>query len=158
MKAAIHDENSMVGLDLTMSVFQIPAVEAEGPVVVPRHVKRARLLVVLSRVRPGLLGRQACAAAHHGGGNGAIRPRDRADPAVLRRALRQAGHKGCCDAEAIWIAVTRPTMRFVPVTTEARRAVLMQHRSRDLLVRQLPRKPGEGIRHQLQLAHRVQQL
>jgi transposase len=33
--------------------------------------------------------------------------------------------------------MTQPTMRFVPVKTEAQQAVLMQHRTRDFLVRQM---------------------
>ena len=40
------------------------------------------------------------------------------------------------DAEAICEAVTRPTMRFVPVKSADRQAVLMLHRTRDLLMRQ----------------------
>jgi transposase len=40
------------------------------------------------------------------------------------------------DAEAICEAVSRPTMRFVPVKTAEQQAVLMLHRTRGLLVRQ----------------------
>jgi transposase len=40
------------------------------------------------------------------------------------------------DAEAIFEAVTRPTMRFVPVKSEEQQSVLMLHRARELLVRQ----------------------
>lgn len=40
---------------------------------------------------------------------------------------------------AICEAVTRPSMRFVPVKTEAQQAVLMMHQTRDFLVRQLTR-------------------
>lgn len=40
------------------------------------------------------------------------------------------------DAEAICEAVTRPTMRFVPIKTPEQQSVLMLHRSRQLFVRQ----------------------
>ncbi len=40
------------------------------------------------------------------------------------------------DAAAICEAVTRPSMRFVPIKGEEQQAVLMIHRSRELLVRQ----------------------
>ena len=40
------------------------------------------------------------------------------------------------DAAAICEAVTRPSMRFVPIKTVEQQAVLMLHRTRDLLVRQ----------------------
>ncbi len=40
------------------------------------------------------------------------------------------------DAEAICEAVTRPTMRFVPVKTVDQQSVLMLHRTRQLFIRQ----------------------
>lgn len=40
------------------------------------------------------------------------------------------------DAEAICDAVTRPTMRFVPVKSEEQQSVLMLHRVRELLILQ----------------------
>ncbi len=40
------------------------------------------------------------------------------------------------DAEAIAEAVQRPTMRFVPIKSADQQAVLMLHRTRDLLIRQ----------------------
>jgi transposase len=52
-------------------------------------------------------------------------------PAYVKRQKNDAA-----DAEAICEAVTRPNMRFVPVKTEEQQAVLVLHRSRDLLMRQ----------------------
>ena len=46
------------------------------------------------------------------------------------------GKTDAADAEAICEPVTRPTVRYVPVKTAERQAVLMLHRTRDLLVRQ----------------------
>lgn len=40
------------------------------------------------------------------------------------------------DAEAICEAVTRPTMRFVPVKSEEQQSILVLHRTRELLIRQ----------------------
>ncbi len=40
------------------------------------------------------------------------------------------------DVEAICEAVTRPSMRFVPIKTPEQQAVLVEHRTRELLVRQ----------------------
>ena len=45
------------------------------------------------------------------------------------------GKTDAADAEAICEAVARPTMRFVPVKTPEQQAVLVLHRTRDLLVR-----------------------
>lgn len=46
------------------------------------------------------------------------------------------GIDDAADAEAICEAVTRPTMRFVPVKTEERQAALLDHKAREFLVRQ----------------------
>jgi transposase len=45
------------------------------------------------------------------------------------------GKTDAADAEAICEAVARPTMRFVPVKPPEQQAVLVLHRTRDLLVR-----------------------
>ena len=47
------------------------------------------------------------------------------------------GKTDAIDAGAICEAVTRPNMRFVPVKTEDQQAMLLAHRARDFLVRQL---------------------
>jgi transposase len=49
----------------------------------------------------------------------------------VKRGKTDAG-----DAEAICEAVTRPTMRFVPIKSVEQQAALSLHRTRDLLVRQ----------------------
>jgi transposase len=46
------------------------------------------------------------------------------------------GKTDAADAEAICEAVTRPTMRFVPVKSPEQQAALSMHRTRDLLVKQ----------------------
>src|SRR5262249_28952782 len=51
--------------------------------------------------------------------------------AYLRRSKNDAN-----DAAAICEAVTRPSMRFVPIKTTEQQTVLMPHRTRQLLVRQ----------------------
>jgi len=43
------------------------------------------------------------------------------------------------DAEAICEAVSRPSMRFVPVKSEETQALLMTHKAREFLVRQQTR-------------------
>ena len=46
------------------------------------------------------------------------------------------GKNDAADGEAICEAVTRPTMRFVPIKSAEQPAVLRLHRVHDLLVRQ----------------------
>jgi transposase len=51
--------------------------------------------------------------------------------AYLKRSKNDAN-----DAAAICEAVTRPSMRFVPIKTRQQQTALMLHRTRQLLVRQ----------------------
>ena len=56
-------------------------------------------------------------------------------PATYVKPYAKRGKSDAIDAEAICEAVTRPTMRFVPIKTVGQQSVVMLHRSRDLLVR-----------------------
>ena len=57
-------------------------------------------------------------------------------PARYVRPYVKRNKNDAADAEAICEAVTRPTMRFVPIKTPEQQAVLMEHRTRALFVRQ----------------------
>lgn len=56
----------------------------------------------------------------------------KAVPPLQKKGL---GKTDAADAEAIAEAVTRPTMRFMAMKTKAQQALLMLHKTRDLLVR-----------------------
>ena len=62
-------------------------------------------------------------------------------PPAYVKAYVKRGKTDAADAEAIAEAVTRPTMRFVAVKTKARQAVLMLHKTRDLLASLSARGP-----------------
>lgn len=131
-------EITTVGLDLAKNVFQVHAVDVAGTVVIRRQVRRAQMLLFFSRLAPCLIGMEACAGAHYWareltklGHEVRLIPPSYVKPFVKR------GKTDAADAEAICTAVTQPTMRFVPVKTEPQQAVLMSHRTRDFLVRQL---------------------
>jgi transposase len=86
---------------------------------------------------PCLVGIEACAGAHfwartiaHLGHEVRLMPPAYVKPYVRRQKNDRA------DAAAICEAVTRPSMRFVPIKSEAQQAMLLIHRARDLLVRQ----------------------
>jgi transposase len=57
-------------------------------------------------------------------------------PATYVKAYAKRGKSDAIDAEAICEAITRPTIRFVPAKSVAQQAIVMLHRTRDLLVRQ----------------------
>jgi transposase len=57
-------------------------------------------------------------------------------PPAYVKAYVKRNKNDAADAEAICEAVTRPSMRFVPVKDADQQSVLMLHRARNLLVRQ----------------------
>jgi transposase len=126
-----------IGLDLAKSVFQLHAVDAHGAVVWRKKVRRSTLLDTLAKVPPCLVGMEACATSHHWAREiSALGHQVRLMPPAYVKAYLRRQKNDAADAEAICEAVRRPTMRFVPVKSAERQAVLVLHRSRELLVRQ----------------------
>lgn len=131
-------EITTVGLDLAKNLFQVHAVDENGAVLVRRQVRRAQVLLFFSRLHPCLIGIEACAGARHWARELAKLGHDvRLIPPSHVKPFVKRGKTDAADAEAICEAVIRPNMRFVPLETEKQQAVLMQHRARDFLVRQL---------------------
>ena len=57
-------------------------------------------------------------------------------PNYYGKAYLKRGRNNANDAAAIYEAVTRPLMRFVPIKTQEQQTALMLHRTRQSLVRQ----------------------
>lgn len=57
-------------------------------------------------------------------------------PAAYVKPYVKRQKNDAMDEEAICEAVTRPSMRFVPVKSEEQQSLLMLHRVRELLIRQ----------------------
>lgn len=126
-----------VGVDLAKNVFQVHAIGADGKVLVRRQLRRAEVLKFFSSLPPCLVGMEACASAHHWGRELLALGHDvRLMPPAYVKPYVKRGKTDAADAEAICEAVTRPTMRFVAVKSVDQQAVLMLHKTRDLLVRQ----------------------
>jgi transposase len=131
------DEITTIGVDLAKSIIQLHAIDAAGAVALARAVRRRDFLGLMSKIRPCLVGMEACAGAHHWArelGKLGFEVRLIA-PAYVKAYVRRQKNDAA-DARAVCEAVGRPSMRFVPVKTEAQQADLMLHRSRALLVGQ----------------------
>ena len=126
-----------IGLDLAKYVFQVHGVDAVGQVVVKKKLRRSEMLRFFANLSPCLVGVEACATAHHWARELlALGHEVRMMPAAYVKAYVRRQKNDAADAEAICEAVTRPTMRFVPVKSAERQGVLVLHRTRELLVRQ----------------------
>ncbi|MDI1326545.1 MAG: IS110 family transposase [Brevundimonas sp.] len=126
-----------IGLDIAKSVFQVHGIDAEGGVVIRQKLTRARLLKFFGKLGPCLVGIEACGTSHHSarelsglGHDVRLMPPSYVKPYVKRQKNDMA------DAEAICEAVSRPTMRFVPVKSPEQQSIMVLHRTRSILIRQ----------------------
>ncbi|QDA35707.1 IS110 family transposase (plasmid) [Paracoccus liaowanqingii] len=130
-------EVSIIDVDLDKQVFQVHGATAEGAVVFRKKLLRKRFLAFI-QAHPGCqVAMEACATSHH-----------------WARTLADLGHEArliapkfvkpnvknqkndMADAEAIWEATRRPTLRFVKVRTPEQQGLGTVLRLRDLLIGQ----------------------
>jgi len=128
---------STIGLDLAKNVFQVHGVDVDGAVVVRRQLRRSQVEKFFAELPPARVGMEACGSAHHwarviGGHGHEVRLMP---PSYVKPYVKRNKNDGR-DAEAICEAMSRPTMRLVPVKSVEQQAVLSVHTTRALLVRQ----------------------
>lgn len=125
-----------IGIDLAKTIFQVHGVDARGKVVIRKALKRAQMAAFFANTPACLIGMEACGSAHY-----------------WARKLETLGHtvklmapqfvkpyvktnkNDAADAEAICEAVTRPTMRFVPIKSVEQQAILALHTVRQGFVK-----------------------
>lgn len=123
-------EITTIGLDIAKRVFQAHGVGATGRAVLRRRLGRAEVLEFFRALPPCLVGIEACGTAHHWAREiRGLGHEVRLIPASYVKPYVKRGKTDAADAEAICEAVTRPTMRFVPVKTAEQQAVLVLHRN-----------------------------
>lgn len=126
-----------IGLDLAKNIFQVHGVADNGTVVFNRSLRRAQLLKFFRSQPPCLVGMEACATSHYWARElTALGHEVRLMPPSYVKPYVKRGKSDAADAEAICEAVTRPSMRTVPIKTADQQALLCQHRARELLVGQ----------------------
>lgn len=127
----------VLGIDLAKDVFQLHGTDARGKKVLSKRLSRNKLMAYMSNLSPCLVGIEACGSSHY-----------------WARVFREQGHtvkmmapqfvkpyvksnkNDSRDAEGIAEAVTRPTMRFVPIKGIEQQDVLLLHRVRELAMKQ----------------------
>src|SRR5438876_1426527 len=130
-RGEVMDKVTTVAIDLAKNVFSLHGVDAAGRTVLRRTVRRDRLVETVASLSPCLIGMEACSGAHewgrrfqqHGHTVKLMAPK-------FVAPYRKSGKNDGNDAEAICEAVTRPSMRFVPVKSVEQQALLAIHRVR----------------------------
>jgi len=126
-----------IGVDLAKNFFQIHAIEREGAPPVIRKFSRAKFREFFSKIAATRVGMEACGSAHYWArelramGHDAVMMA----PAYTKPYVKR-GKNDAVDAGAVCEAMSRPDMRFAPIKSADQQAVLMLHKTRDLLVKQ----------------------
>src|SRR5260370_23710273 len=126
-----------IGLDTSNCVFQINGVDENGTPVLRRQLRRREVEKFFAPLPPSRSGIEAWGAAHHWAGllRGLGHAVQLMPPQYIKGYIKR-GKNDAIDAEAICEAMSRPTMRFVPVKTAEQQAALTMLGVRDLLVKQ----------------------
>jgi transposase len=126
-----------IGFDLAKNVFQVHGIDATEKVIIRKPLRRGQVIKFFAGLSPCLIGMEACASAHYWARElTQLGHEVRLMPAKDVKAYVKRNKNDAADAEAICEAVRRPTMRFVQVKSAEQQGRLMQHRTRDLLLRQ----------------------
>ena len=126
-----------IGVDLAKNFFQIHGIEEEGGQALSRKLSRTKFKPFFEGIAPCRIGMEACGSAHYWARELRALGHDVVliAPAYVKAYVKR-GKNDAADAAAICEAMSRPDMRFVPIKSADQQAVLMQHKTRDLLVKQ----------------------
>lgn len=123
-----------LAIDLGKQSFHVYGITCDGEVV-SRKVSRVKLVDTVCRIHPQSVAMEACASSHHWGrvfealgyAVRLIHPR-------FVKPFVKGSKNDAADAEAIFEATSRPTMRFVPLKTIEQQDLQALHRMRDRLI------------------------
>jgi transposase len=127
---------TVLGIDIAKLVFHVVGMDDSGHVVLRKRIARSELLTFIANLPPLRIGMEACGSAHywarcfreHGHDVRLIAPQ-------FIKAYVKSPKNDARDAEAICEAVTRPTMRLVPIKRIEQQDLQALHRIRERLMK-----------------------
>jgi transposase len=130
------EQISRIGMDTSKHIFQLHGVTAAEEPALRKKLRRKEMVLFFKQLAPTVIAIEACGASHHwarllqsfGHSVKLIAPQ-------LVKPYVKRGKNDAADAEALCEAMSRPTMRFVPVKTAEQQAALMLVSVRDRLIR-----------------------
>ena len=139
-------ELRVVGIDLAKSIFHLAGMDERGKIIFRKRLARGEVLPFMAQLPRVLVGMEACGGAHY-----------------WARHLREQGHEvklmapqyvkpyvktnknDLRDAEDIAEAVTRHSMRFVPIKNVEQQDLQAFHRVRERLMGRAPPSPTKCV-------------
>jgi transposase len=123
-------------MDTSKHVFQLHGVNAAEMPVLRKKLRRKDMVAFFEKLAPTVVAIEACGASHHWARLlQSFGHTVKLIPAQLVKPYVKRGKNDAADAEALCEAMSRPTMRFVPVKTAEQQAALMLIGVRDRLIR-----------------------
>ena len=105
-----------IGLDISKSIFQVHAEDAEGNVILRKRLRCSQVEAWFAKLAPARIGIEACGSAHHWGRTLRARGHEvRLIPAAYVKPFVRRNKTDARDAAAICAALGRPDMRFVAI-------------------------------------------
>jgi transposase len=125
------NNTTTIGLDTAKTVFQVHGTDERGKATVSRQVKRSEMMKFFANLPSCLIGMEACTSAHFWARKlTALGHTVRLIAPQFVKPYVRTNKNDARDAEAICEAVTRPSMRFVPVKTVEQQSAIALHRVR----------------------------
>ena len=139
------DQLIRIGMDTSKHIFQLHGVNAAEQPVLSKKLRRRDMLAFFGKLEPTEIAVEACGASHHWATLlQSFGHRVKLIPPQLVKPYVKRGKNDAADAEALCEAMSRPTMRFVPVKTAGERSTDPQpHTTRQ----RHPRLCGRVRRH-----------
>ena len=130
------EQISRIGLDTSKHFFQLHGVNAAEKVVLRKKLRRKEMIAFFKGLAPTMIGIEACGTSHHWARLlQSFGHEVKLIAAQLVKPYVKRGKNDAADAEALCEAMSRPTMRFVPMKTAEQQAALMLVGLRDRLIR-----------------------
>lgn len=115
-----------IGMDTSKYIFQLHGVDATEQVVLRKQLGRKAMVEFFAKLPPTVIGMEACGASHYWGRElGKLGHTVKLIAAQHVKPYVKRNKNDGRDAEGLCEAMSRPTMRFVPVKTAEQQAALM---------------------------------
>jgi transposase len=124
----------LLAIDLGKQSFHVHGIDSDG-VIISRKISRAKLIGAIAELAPEVIAMEACASAHYWGRRFlAAGHRIRLINPRFVKPFVKGSKNDAADAEGIYEAAMRPTMRFVPVKSIEQQDLQSLHRVRERVV------------------------
>ena len=131
----MQHEINVLGIDIAKRVLHAVGMDNTGKIVYRKRWSRHDLMPYIAKLPPVRIGIEACGGAHYWARRFRAHGHEvqlMAPPFV--KPYVKSNNNDSRDAEAIAEAVTRPTMRFVPIKDVAQQDIQALHRVRERLM------------------------